>query len=166
MDNNAVIFIDWNNHQIRKVLADDTVQTVVGWTDPVFPGDGVPGTAERSPTGVLGTDVQLNHPTDLAQTSDGKVLVVAWHNHKLREIDPATGTYASWPAVAILTATARRPPRCSNRRASLDAAGNMYILDQQNFRIRKIRRDRRGDARRQQRHAGLRQRGGLAINAG
>src|SRR5688572_22622756 len=87
----TVWFIDWNNHLIRRVMQDDTVTTVVGWTDPVFPGDGVPGTAERTATGVLGTDVQLNHPTDLAQTADGKVLVMAWHNHKLREIDPATG---------------------------------------------------------------------------
>jgi hypothetical protein len=140
----TVWFIDWNNHQIRKVLADDTVQTVVGWTDPVFPGDGVPGTAERSPTGVLGTDVQLNHPTDLAQTSDGKILVMAWHNHKLREIDPATGHVRiiagggagySGDGATMMTALFRQP-----KGLELDAAGNMYILDQQNFRIRKIER--------------------------
>ena len=140
----TVWFIDWNNHQIRKVLADDTVQTVVGWTDPVFPGDGVPGTAERSPTGVPGLDVQLNHPTDLAQTSDGKVLVMAWHNHKLREIDPATGNVRivagagagySGDGATMMTALFRQP-----KGLELDAAGNMYILDQQNFRIRKIER--------------------------
>jgi hypothetical protein len=140
----TVWFIDWNNHQIRKVLADDTVQTVVGWTDPVFPGDGVPGTAERSATGVPGLDVQLNHPTDLAQTSDGKVLVMAWHNHKLREIDPLTGNVRivagagagySGDGATMMTALFRQP-----KGLELDAAGNMYILDQQNFRIRKIDR--------------------------
>ncbi|MBA3500872.1 MAG: hypothetical protein M4D80_39490 [Myxococcota bacterium] len=140
----TVWFIDWNNHQIRKVLADDTVQTVVGWTDPVFPGDGVPGTAEHGPTGALGTDVQLDHPTDLAQTSDGKVLVMAWNNHKLREIDPATGNVRivagagagySGDGATMMTALFRQP-----KSLELDAAGNMYILDQQNFRIRKIER--------------------------
>ena len=33
-------FIDWNNHLVRKVTKDGTVRSVVGWTDPVFPGDG------------------------------------------------------------------------------------------------------------------------------
>ena len=140
----TVWFIDWNNHLIRRVLADDTVTTVVGWTDPVFPGDGVPGTAERSADGVLGTDVQLNHPTDLAQTADGKVLVMAWHNHKLREVDPATGRVRilagagagySGDGATMMTALFKQP-----KSLELDAAGNMFILDQQNFRIRKIER--------------------------
>ncbi|MBS1120486.1 MAG: hypothetical protein H6Q90_2714 [Deltaproteobacteria bacterium] len=141
----TVWFIDWNNHLIRRVLADDTVTTVVGWTDPVFPGDGLPGGAERTPEGALGTDVQLNHPTDLAQTPDGKVLVMAWHNHKLREIDPSTGHvriiagtgagYAGDGATAAM-ATFKQP-----KGLELDAQGNMFILDQQNFRVRKIERE-------------------------
>jgi hypothetical protein len=87
----TVWLIDWNNHLIRRVLADDTVTTLVGWTDPIFPGDGLSGGAERTAEGAPGGDVQLNHPTDLARTADGKILVMAWHNHKLRELDPATG---------------------------------------------------------------------------
>jgi sugar lactone lactonase YvrE len=140
----TVWLIDWNNHLIRRVLTDGTVTTVVGWTDPVFPGDGLSGNSERTPDGAPGTDVQLNHPTDLAQTPDGKVLVMAWHNHKLREIDPATGRvrivagggagYTGDGATAA-TATFKQP-----KGLQLDAAGNIYILDQQNFRIRKIER--------------------------
>jgi streptogramin lyase len=138
----TVWLIDWNNHLIRRVLADGTVTTVVGWTDPIFPGDGLSGGAERTAEGAPGRDVQLNHPTDLAQTADGKVLMMAWHNHKLREIDPATGRvriiagagagYAGDGATAA-TALFRQP-----KGLELDAAGNAYILDQQNFRIRKI----------------------------
>jgi hypothetical protein len=138
----TVWFIDWNNHLVRRVLADDTVVTVLGWTDPIFPGDGLSGGAERTPDGALGTDVQLNHPTDLAQTADGKVLVMAWHNHKLRQIDPATGRvrilagagagYAG-DGMTLAQATFRQP-----KGLELDADGNMFILDQQNFRIRKI----------------------------
>ena len=81
-------FIDWNNHMVRRVLPDQTVETVLGWTDPPFPGDGGPG--ETMPGGALGTEVQLNHPTDLAIDTDGTVLVMAWHNHKLRRLDPMT----------------------------------------------------------------------------
>lgn len=140
----TVWFIDWNNHLIRRVLKDDSVVTVVGWIDPVFPGDGVPGTAERSAEGVPGLEVQLNHPTDLAQTADGKVLVMAWHNHKLREIDPATGRVRivagagagySGDGATMMTALFKQP-----KGLELDADGNMFILDQQNFRIRKIER--------------------------
>lgn len=141
----TVWFIDWNNHLVRRILSDQTVVTVVGWTDPIFPGDGIPGSmAERTPEGALGTDVQLNHPTDLAQTSDGKVLVMAWHNHKLREIDPATGhvriiagSGAGYTGDGATTAMAtfKQP-----KGLQLDDAGNMFVLDQQNFRVRRIDR--------------------------
>jgi sugar lactone lactonase YvrE len=138
----TVWLIDWNNHLIRRVLADETIVTVVGWIDPIFPGDGVAGMAERTPEGVEGTDVKLNHPTDLAQAADGKVLVMAWHNHKLREIDPATGRVRilagagggfTGDGMAMSTATFRQPK-------ALERApnGDLYILDQQNFRVRVI----------------------------
>jgi streptogramin lyase len=138
----TVWFIDWNNHLVRRVMKTGRVKTYIGWTDPVFPGDGVSGTAERSADGVMGTDVKLNHPTDLAQTSDGKVLVMAWHNHKLRQLDPETGHvrilagggggYAG-DGATLDTALFKQP-----KALELDAAGNMYILDQQNFRVRRV----------------------------
>jgi sugar lactone lactonase YvrE len=139
-------FIDWNNHQVRHVLADHTVQTVVGWTDPVFPGDGLPGMAERSEMGALGTDVQLNHPTDLVVLPDGKVLVMAWHNHKLRQIDPATGRVRILSGAGAgfagddmnMSAALFKQPKALERDP---VSGDLYILDQQNFRIRKIAAD-------------------------
>lgn len=138
----TVWFIDWNNHLVRRILADDTIDSVVGWTDPVFPGDGLSGPSERSPEGAVGTDVQLNHPTDLTETDDGKILVMAWHNHKLRQIDPATGRVRILAGAgagyagdgATLATTLFRQPKALER----DAAGNLYVLDQQNFRVRKI----------------------------
>jgi hypothetical protein len=140
----VVWFIDWNNHLVRRVLRDQTVETLVGWIDPVFPGDGLPGRSEQSAEGALGTDVQLNHPTDLAEAPDGKVLVMAWHNHKLREIDPATkrvrivagaGPGYTGDGMTLAAATFKQP-----KGLELDDAGDMYVLDQQNFRIRKIER--------------------------
>ncbi|MDB4960304.1 MAG: hypothetical protein JWP01_303 [Myxococcales bacterium] len=134
-------FIDWNNHLVRRV-DHDHVTTVAGWIDPIFPGDGLSGTSERSATGALGTDVKLNHPTDLAQTADGKILVMAWHNHKLREIDPVTGNVRivagagagfAGDGAAASTALFRQP-----KALELDAQGNAYILDQANFRVRRI----------------------------
>ncbi|CAN5873823.1 hypothetical protein BH11MYX3_BH11MYX3_44870 [soil metagenome] len=138
----TVWFIDWNNHLVRRVLADQTVVTVVGWTDPIFPGDGLSGMAEQSAEGAPGLDVKLNHPTDLVQTADGKVLMMAWHNHKLREIDPVTGRVRilagggagfAGDGMPLAMAVFKQP-----KGLEIDAQGNLYILDQQNFRIRKV----------------------------
>lgn len=141
----TVWIIDWNNHLVRRV-DDDIVTTVVGWTDPIFPGDGLNGMGERMPAGVVGTDVKLNHPTDLTETDDGKILVMAWHNHKLREIDPATnrvrivaGGGAGFAGDGMLVDEVAplglfRQPKGLERASN----GDLYILDQQNFRVRKI----------------------------
>lgn len=135
-------FIDWNNHLVRHVKDDDTIETLMGWTDPVFPGDGVHGGAEKSPAGAVSTDVQLNHPTDLVQEPDGKILVMAWHNHKLRELDPVARTSrilagggAGFAGDGGPMAMALfKQPKALERAAD----GTLYISDQQNFRVRKI----------------------------
>lgn len=136
-------FIDWNNHLVRRVNADDTVQTMIGWTDPVFPGDGTGDATERSEPGAMGTLVQLNHPTDMVIAPDGALLVMAWHNHKLRRIDPATGRvrilagagagYAGDGAAASASTLFKQP-----KALEIDGDGNLYIADQQNWRIRKV----------------------------
>ena len=141
-----VYFDDWNNHLIRRISPEDqTIETMIGWTDPIFPGDGVPGqpTAERTGDGALGTDVQLNHPTDFAETADGQILIMAWHNHKLRRLDPETGMvkilagggagYAPTDPGPVSTALFKQPKSLIK-----DDAGNLYIGDQQNQRVRMI----------------------------
>lgn len=143
--NGTIWFIDWNNHLVRRI-DDDKVTTVVGWVDPIFPGDGLSGPAERMPAGVVGTDVKLNHPTDLVETDDGKILVMAWHNHKLREIDPSNnhvrivagggGGFAGDGMVVtdVAPLSLFKQPKALERAPN----GDLYILDQQNFRVRKI----------------------------
>jgi hypothetical protein len=134
-------FIDWNNHLVRKINADGKVQTVLGWTDPIFPGDGTGNSDELTPNGAKGTDVQLNHPTDLGQLRDGSMLVMAWHNHKLRKITPdgrshilaGAGAGFAGDGMPMAGALFKQP-----KALEVDAQDNLYILDQQNFRIRKI----------------------------
>jgi len=135
-------FIDWNNHLVRKVLPDGTVQSVVGWTDPIFPGDGTGDASENSPDGADGALVQLNHPTDLYEAPDGAVLVVAWHNHKLRRIDPTTervsivagaGAGFAGDGGPLAKALFKQPKALAG-----DSDGNLYIADQQNFRVRRV----------------------------
>ena len=134
-------FLDWNNHVVRRVSKDGKVTSVVGWTDPVFPGDGnlEAPTAELSPEGSPGSAVQLNHPTDLAELPDGRILLMSWHNHKLRTIDPDTGHVRilagagpGYKDGAAVTSLFKQPSRLV-----VDDLQNIYILDQQNQRVRK-----------------------------
>ena len=144
-DDSVAWFIDWNNHLVRRVEADDTVKTYLGWVDPIFPGDGLSGPSEKSPDGAPGLDVKLNHPTDLALLPDGKLLVMAWHNHKLRMIDPADHSHILGGGGAgfagdggpIAMATFKQPKALERDPAD----GSLYILVQQNFRIRKVSAD-------------------------
>ncbi len=138
-------FIDWNNHLVRKVLPDQTVESVVGWTDPIFPGDGTGDASEKTPPGADGSLVKLNHPTELLLAEDGAILLMAWHNHKLRRIDPDThevtilaggGAGFAGDDGPCAKALFKQPKSLTS-----DADGNLYIADQQNFRVRRIDRD-------------------------
>lgn len=137
-------FTDFNNFLIRRILPDGTVETMVGMADPIFPGDG-PFTG-IPPGGAPGDEWMLNHPTNLLLTPDGDVLVVAWHNHKLLSVDPTSGFVqlicgggAGFAGDGQLAS-----PQTLFRQiqdATYDDAGNLYIVDQQNGRVRMLAAD-------------------------
>jgi hypothetical protein len=135
-------FIDWNNHLVRKVLPDQTVVSVVGWTDPIFPGDGTGDASEKTAPGADGALVKLNHPTELLALEDGAILLMAWHNHKLRRIDPDTSQVTIVAGAGAGFAGDEGP--CNKalfkqpKALTTDEDGNLYIGDQQNFRVRRI----------------------------
>ena len=128
----------------------------------MFPGDGAPGGAERTAEGALGTDVQLNHPTDLAadrrrqDAGDGVAqpqAAPARPGDRARSRSSPAAAPAS-PATAADHGASRSS--ASPRRSSSTTHGNLYILDQQNFRVRQIDADRHHHDHRRQRHAGRR----------
>ncbi|HEY8375214.1 MAG TPA: hypothetical protein VIK91_01945, partial [Nannocystis sp.] len=80
--------LDWNNHQVRHLQPDGTLKTVIG-TD--FVGDGPFDLSDLERPGAMGTAIHLNHPTQLLEEPGGTLLLVSWHNHKIRRYDPATG---------------------------------------------------------------------------
>jgi DNA-binding beta-propeller fold protein YncE len=87
--------------------------------------------------------VSLNHPTDLLFDTDNSLLIMAWHNHKIRRWDPATGLstviagrgpgFVDGP---MAMARLRQPSKFTR-----DAAGNFYIFDQANLRVRMVTPD-------------------------
>lgn len=140
LEDGTAWFTDFNNYLVRKVRADGTVESVVGWTDPVFPGDGPPGGPR--PEGRDGAEWQLNHPTQLLAMPDGSVMLVAWHNHKLLTIDTRSGLVKVVCGAGAGFAGDGGPAKAALFKqpvdATLDGAGNIYVVDQQNWRVRKL----------------------------
>jgi len=134
--------LDWNNHRVRYVTPESTLQTAIG-TD--FVGDGPYDLSDQVPPGAPGTTVNLNHPTHLIPLPDGTMLLTAWHNHKLRSYDPNTGLVLvisgagagfagdGGPAIdALLNQSSQ---------TVLGPDGGLYILAQRNQRVRRIAPD-------------------------
>lgn len=140
----GVYVSDWNNHRIRRFGDDGLFHTVIGHGND---GDGAEGGEVQSDLVAPyldGTLCELNHPTQVFERSTGTLVIVCWHNHKLREWDPATGK------VKVLVG---RGPGCSGDGEQLTSAnvllnqpphavegpdGSIYINDQRNQCIRKI----------------------------
>jgi DNA-binding beta-propeller fold protein YncE len=120
----SLYILDWNNHRIRK-LEDGIIRHVAG----------------RGELGGTLDDPALsdfNHPTGILFTPDqGGLVVAAWHNSKIRELDLATGTIVDtcgdgrrsyWgDGGPALTASLDLPAS-----VAWDPAGNLVILDQAN----------------------------------
>jgi sugar lactone lactonase YvrE len=141
---NEAWLLDWNNHLIRKIGLDGAIETVVG---DYFVGDGPPKEGDKPPAdwtapGAPGLTVSLNHPTDLEFGPDGRLYFASWHNHKIRALDVETGMvqvmcgrgagYAGdgGPASAALFSQPKA--------LAIAPDGSMFVLDQRNFRVRKI----------------------------
>ncbi len=122
--------LDWNNHRVR-VLEGGLMRTVIGTGEL---GDAPAGQA---------LEIGLNHPTHISFDPQGDLILSAWHNSMIlrmdfdtRYIEPIVGDGArlyrgdGGPAneawVNLPSATA------------FDAAGRMYISDQENQRVRRV----------------------------
>jgi sugar lactone lactonase YvrE len=106
------------------------IGTIAGTGSPGIAGDGGPALS-----------AELNHPRQLAIDAGGNVFVAEVDNHRVRRIDPGgtittvAGTTAGFsgdlgPATA---AQLRRPVD-----VAVDAAGNVFVADLDNHRIRRI----------------------------
>lgn len=106
--------LDWQNHRVRRwdIPGDGRVTTVIG-TD--YVGAGPPDQGDLRPPGVVGTRVELNHPTDVGFLPDGSVLIAAWHNHKIRRLDPRWRAAAGPGRVATEDWPRGPPSRCRSR---------------------------------------------------
>src|SRR5690606_1239290 len=95
------------------------------------------------PGGAPGAEWQLNHPTNLlVDPEDGSIVLIAWHNHKVLRIDPTHGFVRAECGSGAGFAGDYGPAAGALFRQVVDGTfddeGNLYVVDQQNQRIRRI----------------------------
>jgi len=124
---------DSRNHRIRKI-AGGTITTVAGTGQEGFSGDG--GTA---------TSAQLSSPRDVAVDAQGNVYIADTGNCRIRKVTPA-GVISTVAGNGTAGFAGDGGPSASAQLSypaglAADSAGNLYIADSWNYRVRKITAD-------------------------
>ncbi len=126
---NNLYIVDGNNERIRKVSPDSSIGTVAGRSH--FSGDGATATAAI-----------LHRPTGVVTASDGTVYFTDTVNHRVRKIGPdgTINTLAGTgePGFAGDNGPAAAAQLYFPDSITIDTAGNLYVVDQYQRRIRKI----------------------------
>jgi uncharacterized protein (TIGR03437 family) len=119
------------NNRIRRVTPDGNINTFAGDGREAFAGDG--GPANRA---------SVNHPSGVAVDAAGNVYIADQYNNRIRRVAPdgIITTIAGTGAAAFggdngpaLQASLNHPSGIA-----VDSAGNLYIADHINQRVRKI----------------------------
>lgn len=128
-----VYFSDSGNHRIREIVAaTGVVVTVAGNGVQGYAGDGGPATA-----------AEIDSPDGLAVNATGWLYLADTHNQRIRMVDPALGTITTLAGTGMAGdggdgAAAAAASLAMPRGVVVDAAGNVYVADMANHRIRRI----------------------------
>jgi sugar lactone lactonase YvrE len=131
-----VYFSDYGNNIIRKINTSGNISTIAGLpgTIPSYGGDGGPATAAN-----------LGNAWGVAVDGVGNVLVADALNHRVRKVNVTTGIITTIAGMGFAGFTGDGGPATSAScrlneptGVALDAAGNIYIADNANNRVRKI----------------------------
>jgi sugar lactone lactonase YvrE len=127
-----IYIADQSNHIIRKVDTAGNISTVAG----------MPGSAGYFGDGGPATSAQLYYPQGVAVDSSNNLYIADTYNHIIRKVSGGTiTTVAGTPQTAGYggdgsPATSAKLYYPADMK--VDSAGNIYITDQYNFRIRKV----------------------------
>ena len=124
---------DQASNRIRKVAAaTGFISTVAGSGAATFAGDGA-----------AATSASLNSPTDVQVDGAGNLYIVDQQNQRIRKVTAATGFISTVAGNGASTFAGDGGPALSASlktpvSVAVDGAGNLYIADYYNARIRKV----------------------------
>jgi len=132
-DNNLYVS-DILNHCVRKLSRPAT--NGLPWTVTTLVGSGTAGFSDGT-----GSAAKFNAPHGLAFDSAGRLYVADSGNHRIRRItvnDRLVETFAGTGSLGTTEGTRTAATFNTPFGVALDSAGNLYVADRDNHRIRKI----------------------------
>jgi uncharacterized protein (TIGR03437 family) len=126
-----LLIADSGNSRIRIVLPDGTIHTLIGNGNSSYYGDGLSA-----------LDASLNHPQGVAVSPNGNIYIADTLNNAIR-VSGAGGLIATIAGTGPAGFSGDGGPATSAllngpTGVSVDAAGNVYIVDAGNQRLRKV----------------------------
>lgn len=124
---------DTGNHRVRKAEAGTgLIVTVAGVGTPGSGGDGGPASG-----------AQLNAPSSVAVDAAGNLYIADTNNHRVRRVNLSSGTIATFAGTGEAAFGGDNAPASAAklnqpRDLAFDAAGNLYIADSGNGRVRRV----------------------------
>jgi streptogramin lyase len=128
----ALYICDTDNHRVRKVTRDGIISTVAGTGERGWSGDGGPA-----------LQAKLNEPYEVRFDGAGNVYWVERMSHTVRKLDAKTGLISTVAGSGALGFEGDGGPATAAKlnqphSIAFDRAGDLYICDILNHRIRKV----------------------------
>ena len=133
VDGSGNLYIaDWGNHRVRKVNTAGVITTVTGT-----------GTGGISGDGGVATAAQINGPSDVAVDGSGNIYIADYGNHRIRKVDASTGNISTVAGTGTAGYSGDGGAATAAQfdgpfKVAVDGAGNLYIADGFNNRVRKV----------------------------